>query len=71
MPQNEMLLSVVIPIFNEEPTIGDVIGRLKTTMQKIGFKHEIIVVDDCSEDRSLEISKSASIMVFADIQKLA
>ncbi len=60
-----MLLSVVIPIFNEEPTIGDVIGRLKTTMQKIGFKHEIIVVDDCSEDRSLEISKSQNVKVYS------
>ena len=60
-----MLLSVVIPIFNEEPTIGDVIGRLKATMQKIGFKHEIIVVDDCSEDRSLEISKSQSVKVYS------
>lgn len=65
MGKNEMLLSVVIPIFNEELTIGDVIGRLKATMQKIGFKHEIIVVDDCSEDRSLEISKSQSVKVYS------
>jgi glycosyltransferase involved in cell wall biosynthesis len=65
MDKNEMLLSVVIPIFNEEPTIGDVIGRLRATMQKIGLKHEIIVVDDCSEDRSLEISKSQSVKVYS------
>jgi glycosyltransferase involved in cell wall biosynthesis len=65
MDKNEMLLSVVIPIFNEEPTIGDVIGRLRATMQKIGFKHEIIVVDDCSQDRSLEISKSQSAKVYS------
>jgi glycosyltransferase involved in cell wall biosynthesis len=65
MDKNEMLLSVVIPIFNEEPTISDVIGRLKATMQKIGFKHEIIVIDDCSEDRSLEISKSQSVKVYS------
>jgi glycosyltransferase involved in cell wall biosynthesis len=65
MDKNEMLLSVVIPIFNEEPTISDVIGRSKATMQKIGFKHEIIVIDDCSEDRSLEISKSQSVKVYS------
>jgi glycosyltransferase involved in cell wall biosynthesis len=65
MDKNEMLLSVVIPIFNEEPTIVDVIGRLRATMQKIGFEHEIIVVDDCSEDRSLEISKSQSVKVYS------
>jgi glycosyltransferase involved in cell wall biosynthesis len=34
-------------------------------MQKIGFKYEIIVVDDCSTDRSLEISKRQSAKVFS------
>ena len=60
-----MLLSVVIPIFNEEPTIGDVLKRLKATMRKIGFKHELIVVDDCSADRSLAISKSHGDKVYS------
>jgi len=60
-----MLLSVVIPVFNEELTIGNVIERLTAVMQKIGFKYEIIVVDDCSKDRSLEISKSQSAKVFS------
>jgi glycosyltransferase involved in cell wall biosynthesis len=65
MDKNEMLISVVIPIFNEEPTIGDVIRRVKATMQKIGFKNEIIVVDDCSIDRSVEISKSHRVNVYS------
>ena len=60
-----MLLSVVIPIFNEEQTIGDVIKRVKAALQKIGFKNEIIVVDDCSEDRSVEISKSQNVKVYS------
>jgi glycosyltransferase involved in cell wall biosynthesis len=34
-------------------------------MQKTGFKHEIIVVDDCSQDRSLEISKSQGVVVYS------
>ena len=58
MRKNELLLSVVIPTFNEEPTVGDVITRLKVTLQKTGLKHELIVVDDCSTDRSPEISKN-------------
>jgi len=65
MNKNEILLSVVIPVFNEEPTVGDVIGRLKVTMQKIGFKNEIIVVDDCSQDKSLKISKSQGVEVYS------
>ena len=65
MDNNETLLSVVIPVFNEEPTVGNVIGRLKSVLQEIGFKHEIIIIDDCSEDRSLEISKSQSVKVYS------
>jgi glycosyltransferase involved in cell wall biosynthesis len=42
-----------------------VIRRLKTTLQKIGLKHEIVVVDDCSEDRSPEISKSQGVRVYS------
>jgi len=60
-----MLLSVVIPVFNEELTIGNVIERLTVVMQTIGFKHEIIVVDDCSTDGSLEFSKNQFIKVFS------
>jgi len=65
MNTDETLISVVIPVFNEELTIGNVIERLTAVMQKIGFKYEIIVVDDRSEDKSLEISKSQGVKVFS------
>ncbi len=58
MNNDEMLISVVVPVFNEELTIGNVIKRLTALAQKTGLKHELIVVDDCSTDKSLEISKS-------------
>jgi glycosyltransferase involved in cell wall biosynthesis len=59
------LLSVVVPLFNEEPTIGDVINRLKTTLQRIGLSYELIIVDDCSEDRSVEISKNQNVKLYS------
>jgi len=65
MNNDETLISVVVPVFNEELTIGNVIERLAVVAQKTGFKHEVIVVDDCSEDRSLEISKSHGVKVFS------
>ena len=58
MNNEEMLISVVVPVFNEELTIGNVIERLTAVAQKTGFKHEVIVIDDCSTDKSLEISKT-------------
>jgi len=59
-----MLISIVVPVFNEESTVGNIIERLKTTMQEKGFVYEIIVVDDCSEDKSVEISKSQKVRVY-------
>src|SRR3972149_7252614 len=64
MPKKTPLLSVVIPAFNEEHTIGDIINRVKATMQKISFNNEIIVIDDCSHDRSAEISRSQNVTVY-------
>ena len=65
MDNNEILLSIIIPVYNEELTIGNVINRLKKVMQKISLKHEIIVVDDCSEDKSLEISQKHNVQVYS------
>jgi len=65
MDSDELLICVVIPVFNEELTIGNVIERLTAVMQKNGFKYEIIVVDDCSADRSLEISINHGVKVFS------
>lgn len=46
-----MLLSVVIPIYNEESTIGQVLERVDA----VPIDKEIIVVDDGSTDRTGEI----------------
>jgi glycosyltransferase involved in cell wall biosynthesis len=59
------MLSVIIPVFNEELTIGNIIERVKAVMEKTGFRNEIIVVDDCSRDRSLETSKSLGVKVYS------
>ncbi|MCW4047427.1 MAG: glycosyltransferase family 2 protein [Candidatus Bathyarchaeota archaeon] len=59
-----MLLSVIIPMFNEEQTVGDVIQRIKAVMEKLGFRYEVIVVDDFSRDRSLEMAKRKGVKVY-------
>lgn len=48
-----MKLSVVIPIFNEEETLLDIIERVRATP----FEKEIILVDDCSQDGTRAILK--------------
>jgi glycosyltransferase involved in cell wall biosynthesis len=59
-----MLLSVIIPMFNEEPTVGDVIDRTKATLKKVGLEYEILVVDDRSWDKSVEIARGRGAKVY-------
>lgn len=48
------LLSVVVPAYNEEATIGELIQRVLAQ----DITCEIIVVDDFSKDRTVEIAQS-------------
>jgi len=47
-------LSVVMPAFNEEATLAAIVERVLTVPHLL----EIIIVDDCSTDRTQQISKS-------------
>ena len=49
------LLSVVLPVFNEELVIKETINRLKTCLEDAHIRHEIIIVNDGSHDRTLEM----------------
>src|SRR5436190_21035714 len=49
-------LSVVIPAYNEERFIGTLLERIRAVdLAPLGFTMELIVVDDCSKDRTAEI----------------
>src|ERR1043165_1058782 len=49
-------LSVVIPVYNEEASLADVVSKLLLLRQVL----EIVIVDDCSTDRSAEVAQSLS-----------
>ena len=49
------MISVVIPMYNEEVAIADELTGLSRTMDGVGLPYEIIVVDDGCTDRSVEI----------------
>ena len=51
------LLSIIIPCFNEEATIIEIIKRVRQA-NTLGLKKEIIVVDDGSTDKTPQILKS-------------
>jgi len=47
-----MKLSVIVPAYNEEKTILNVLEKLKSIELIGGFQREIVVVNDCSSDNT-------------------
>lgn len=48
-----MKLSVVIPVYNEENTVCELIAKVRAV--DVGFDKEIIIVNDCSSDGTLKV----------------
>jgi glycosyltransferase involved in cell wall biosynthesis len=48
-----MKFSIIIPVFNEEKTIKEIINRIKRV--PLSAEKQIIVVDDCSTDKTPDI----------------
>ncbi|RLF49860.1 MAG: mannosyltransferase [Thermoplasmata archaeon] len=64
------LISVLLPAYNEEGSIGDVIRAIPIRrLREMGFETEIIVVDGKSEDRTREIAKSFGAKVYIQPKK--
>jgi undecaprenyl-phosphate 4-deoxy-4-formamido-L-arabinose transferase len=45
-------ISVVIPVYNEEPSLPSLFTRLYPALDKLGASYEVLFVDDGSSDRS-------------------
>lgn len=48
-------ISVVIPVFNAEPSLEELVARLNATLQPTGRSYEIVMVDDASTDGSWSV----------------
>jgi len=57
------IISIIIPAFNEEESVGSVISRIKDVLLKDDIQHEIILVDDGSSDGTSIIAEKAGARV--------
>jgi dolichol-phosphate mannosyltransferase len=54
-------MSVAIPVYNEEATVGELLRRVRAVLDGIpGGPHEVIVVDDGSSDGTLRLLDAAA-----------
>ncbi len=51
------MISVVVPVYNEEQNIHPLMDRLEAALRQTGQPYEIVFVDDGSRDGSLEVLK--------------
>jgi len=49
--ERDFLVSIVIPVYNEEATVARVVSRVAA----LPLNSELIIVDDCSTDKTREI----------------
>jgi len=54
------LISIVVPLFNEKETVKTTVSRLKEVAEEWIYNYEIILVDDGSNDGTLQILRKLS-----------
>lgn len=63
MISNKDYLSIIIPAYNEEKVIGQVVNQIQSVINELGFKYEILVVDDGSGDGTANLAREAGARV--------
>lgn len=60
-----MKIVITIPAYNEEKTIEEVIHDINLAMEGGKYDYEIMVLDDGSNDKTVEIAKNAGAVIFS------
>ena len=62
----DMRVVISIPAYNEEKTLGKVIKDIKKVMISTKYDYKILVLDDGSRDKTAEIAKKESAVVYSN-----
>ncbi|MAF35932.1 hypothetical protein CL622_02335 [archaeon] len=58
-----VLVSIIMPCYNEEKTVGVCVKKAKKNLSSLHYSHEIIVVDNNCTDASAKIAKESGARV--------
>jgi glycosyltransferase involved in cell wall biosynthesis len=67
---DSVLVSVVIPAFNEEKTVGGVVERASRVLKESGLPFEVTVVDDGSSDDTAVVAEGFGAKVIRNNHRL-
>jgi glycosyltransferase involved in cell wall biosynthesis len=59
-------VSIIIPAYNEERNIEEMLLRTHSTMEKTGLPYEILVIDDGSTDRTRLLAERHKVTIVAN-----
>ncbi|MGH2947792.1 MAG: glycosyltransferase family 2 protein [Solirubrobacteraceae bacterium] len=65
-PDEDLLVTVVIPCLNEEENIETCVRRAREAMDRAAIAGEVVVADNASEDRSAELAAGAGARVVSE-----
>lgn len=60
---NHFQVTVLLPAFNEELALPKVIDDVRKAMEGSSYSYEILVVDDCSDDKTSEIARQKGVRI--------
>jgi glycosyltransferase involved in cell wall biosynthesis len=66
LPDEDLVVSVVIPCLNEQENIEECVRRARAAMEGNGIAGEVVVADNGSEDRSAELAAAAGARVVSE-----
>ncbi len=61
-------ITIIIPAYNEETAVAAEVNAVREVMDDFGLQHEIIVVDDGSQDRTAECAAAAGAHVLRHLE---
>ena len=65
-----MRVVITIPAYNEEKTLGKIIKEIKEFMNKTNYNYQVLVLDDGSLDKTVDVAKKNSAIVVSNKRNL-